>query len=297
MQHFDNRISMGEARDLLNRLELLTLYHDSWVSEFLRAIVCDELLAEENTSSTSHQTCRFGHWLEHEIHDALRETPIVSDIRLIHENMHTAFRNLLLAWQTEKRVSAADYDEANVKKMAFQLSVSTMQFMIYDYLFQVDPLTKTLNRTKLLSTLERERNRIFETGEQSSLAMVDIDFFKKVNDTYGHTMGDTVLIQVSLFLSTSLRPMDIIFRYGGEEFLVYLPGVGKKDAVAILDRIRINLAANHIALEMGEEIQITASFGVSPLDPQSEIALSVDKADQALYLAKNGGRNRVVWLD
>ncbi|MBF0401069.1 MAG: diguanylate cyclase [Magnetococcales bacterium] len=297
MPHFDNRISMGEARDLLNRLELLTLYHDEWVSGFLRSIICNEPPDTSCLAADSHRTCRFGHWLEQEIHDALRTAPIVSDIRLIHENMHAAYRKLLLTWQEDGRVLAKDYDEASVKKMAFQLSVSTMQFMIYDYLFQVDPLTKTLNRTKLLSTLERERNRISETGEKSAIAMVDIDFFKKVNDTYGHVVGDTVLVQVSLFLSTSLRPMDIIFRYGGEEFLLYLPGVGKKDAVTILDRIRVNLAENRILLETGNEICITASFGVSSLDPNTEIALSVDKADQALYMAKKGGRNRVVWLD
>ncbi|MEO5340335.1 MAG: diguanylate cyclase [Magnetococcus sp. MYC-9] len=297
MQHFDNRISTGEARELLNRLELLTLYHDGWLSSFLRAVVCGEPVEEEYVSCDSHQTCRFGHWLDHDIHEALRQSPIVSDIRLIHQSMHAAYRDLFLLWQAERRIPAHEYDEANVKKMAFQLSVSTLQFMIYDYLFQVDPLTKTLNRTKLLSTLERERNRIFETGEHSAIVMVDIDHFKRVNDTYGHSVGDTVLVQVALFLSTSLRPMDIIFRYGGEEFLVYLPGAAKKESLAVLERVRGNLFDNRIMLETGEELAITASFGVTSLDPNADIATSVEKADQALYLAKHGGRNRVVWLD
>ncbi|MBF0162641.1 MAG: diguanylate cyclase [Magnetococcales bacterium] len=297
MQQFDTPISTGEAREILNRLELLSLYHDDWISTFLRAVVCDEPLESTFIEENSHQTCRFGRWLEHDIHDALRQAPIVSDICLIHQRMHLAYRDLFLSWQAKRRISSAEYDEANVKKTAFHLSVSTLQFMIYDYLFQVDPLTKTLNRTKLLSTLERERNRICETGEQSTLAMIDIDHFKKINDTYGHVVGDAVLVQVALFLSTSLRPMDIIFRYGGEEFLVYLPGTGKKEAQAVLERVRANLFENRILLEGGQELQISASFGVSPLDPTAEIAVSVEKADQALYLAKNGGRNRVVWLD
>ncbi len=297
MAHFDSHISTGEARELLNRLELLTLYHDDWLSAFIRAIVCDEPLQSDFFSEDAHENCRFGHWLDHEIHESLRQSPIVCDIRLIHRSMHKAYRQLFLAWQQNRRLSAAEYDEANVKKTAFQLSVSTLQFMVYDYLFQVDPLTKTLNRTKLLSTLERERNRISETGELSVIVMVDIDYFKKINDTYGHVVGDSVLVQVALFLSSSLRPMDITFRYGGEEFLVYLPGTGEKEAVAVLERIRANLADNRVMIESGREIHITASFGATLLDPSTEIAHSIERADQAMYKAKQGGRNRVVWLD
>ncbi|MBF0185392.1 MAG: diguanylate cyclase [Magnetococcales bacterium] len=297
MAHFDSHISTGEARELLNRLELLTLYHDDWLSAFIRAIVCDEPLDADYFSEDAHLTCRFGQWLDQEIHESLRQTAIVSDIRLIHRSMHRAYRNLFLVWQQNRRLSALEYDEANVKKTAFQLSVSTLQFMIYDYLFQVDPLTKTLNRTKLLSTLERERNRISETGEQSVIVMVDIDYFKKINDTYGHVVGDTVLVQVALFLSSSLRPMDITFRYGGEEFLVYLPGAGEKEAVAILERIRTSLVENRIMIDAGREIHISASFGATLLDPTAEIAFSIEKADRALYKAKQMGRNRVVWLD
>ena len=296
MQHFDSRISTGEAREMFNHLELLTLYHDDWVSDLMRTIVCNEQFNEEYIARDAHQTCRFGYWLEHDIHDALRQSPIVNDIRLIHEKMHVAYRNLLMTWRVNKKISSDEYDEANVKKTAFNLSVGTLQFMIYDHLFQVDPLTKMLNRTKLLSTLERERNRISETGEQSAVVMVDIDYFKKVNDNHGHSVGDIVLVQVAMFLATSLRPMDIVFRYGGEEFLVYLPGVGKKKAVATMERIRINLFKDRILVGTGEEINISASFGVTSLDPRSEIACSIEKADQALYVAKRNGRNQVVWL-
>ena len=296
MQYF-KRVSVGEARDVLNHLDLLMLYHDDWVSNFMRAIICHERLGDEYIAVDSYDTCRFGRWLVNDMGESLRDVPIVSDIRLIHKNMHLAYRNIFLRWEKQKEISTADFDEANTKKTAFKLSVSTMQFMIYDYLFQVDPLTKTLNRTKLLSTLERERNRIAETKESCSIVMVDIDHFKVINDTYGHAAGDMVLVQTSLFLSSSLRPMDVIFRYGGEEFLMYLPNVAKTEALSILERVRENLAKNNVMIETGQNIKVTASFGVSALDPFVEISMSVDKADRALYIAKNNGRNQVVWVD
>ena len=296
MQYFKN-VSVGEARDVLNHLDLLMLYHDDWVSNFMRAIICNENMGDEYVAEDSHETCRFGYWLAHDLGESLRNLPITNDIRLIHKNMHSTYREIFLRWEKQKKISVKDYDEAAIKKTAFKLSVSTMQFMIYDYLFQVDPLTKTLNRTKLLSTLERERNRISETKESCSIAMVDIDHFKVINDTYGHIAGDMALVQTSLFFSSSLRPMDIIFRYGGEEFLMYLPSVGKKEALSLLNRVRKNLSENNIMIETGENIQVTASFGVTALDPDAEIFKSVNKADEALFVAKSRGRNQVVWAE
>lgn len=295
MRDFD-AISMGAARDILSHLDLLVLYHEEWESGFMRAMICNTHVSDEYLAVDAHETCRFGVWLYQDLHESLKNSNIVNDIKLIHRNMHLAFRDVFTSWKTHGSVSVQAYDEAHTKKMAFNLSVITMQSMIYDYLFQVDPLTKTLNRTKLLSTLERERNRIAETKEICSVVMVDIDHFKRINDTFGHAVGDTVLVQTSLFLSSSLRPMDILFRYGGEEFLMYLPSVGKTEALSALNRIRETLANNRQIVGESEDVTITASFGVTALDPLADIATSIDRADQALYEAKRRGRNQVVWL-
>ncbi|MEO5330637.1 MAG: diguanylate cyclase [Magnetococcus sp. YQC-5] len=291
------KFPFSEARDVLYQLDLMLFYHDEWFSNFTRGIICDQPLGDEYIAEDAYQACRFGQWLYGNIDAKVKQTLIVQDIELIHKNMHLKFRDCYLKWMTHKTDIKKEYDEALIKRTAFKLTVNTLQFMIYDYLLQTDPLTKTFNRTKLLSTLERERNRIEETGENCAVVMADIDHFKHVNDQYGHAVGDMVLVQTSVLLRNILRPMDLVFRYGGEEFLLYLPGVDKKAALIILDRLRARIAENSIMISEDKTINITISFGGSRLDPGAEIAESVRKADEALYLAKTGGRNRVEWVE
>ncbi len=286
-----------DARDVLYQIDLVMFYHDEWFSNFTKGIICAQPLDDEFIAEDAHEKCRFGQWLYSNMGSEPLQAAIVQDIELIHKNMHTKFRIFYNKWRKQKKSIKKEYEEALVKRTAFKLTVNTLQFMIYDHLLQTDPLTKTFNRTKLLSTLERERQRIEETGESCAVVMADIDFFKNVNDQYGHASGDMVLVQTSILLRNVLRPMDLLFRYGGEEFLLYLPSVDKKNAVATLDRLREKVAANPIIINNGQVIHVTLSFGVTRLDPTVEIAASVQKADEALYFAKISGRNRVEWMD
>jgi diguanylate cyclase len=290
-------LSLPEAMDILHQLDLLLLNHDEWFTDLTKSIILDEDISDEFISENPHKLCDFGKWFYNDFDQDLRNLPISQDIELIHRNMHSMFKEILETWKSEKKVSKNYYNEATVKRMAFRLTVNTLQFMIYDYLLQTDPLTKTLNRTKLLSTLERERNRISETGESCVIVMADIDYFKKVNDTYGHAVGDMALVQTALFFSSVLRPMDLVFRYGGEEFLIYMSNIDQNSALRTLDRIREEFSINKIMISTGKLIQITASFGVAKLNPNSDIASSIETADKALYKAKKNGRNRVEWMD
>ena len=291
------KLSMTEAMDILHQLDLLLLNHDEWFTELTQNLILDEPISNDLISESPHELCQFGKWFSNELDKNIKSESICMDIDLIHQSMHDIFRKILLVWIKEKKIDPSEYKEANVKRMAFKLTVNTFQFMIYDYLLQTDPLTKTLNRTKMLSALERERNRISGTGENCSVIMADIDFFKKVNDTYGHAVGDMVLVQTALFFSSVLRPTDLVFRYGGEEFLLYLSNLNKEATINTLNRICENFSKNKIMISTGKIINITASFGAAKLDPKAEIANSIENADKALYEAKRSGRNRVVWFD
>jgi diguanylate cyclase (GGDEF)-like protein len=151
-----------------------------------------------------------------------------------------------------------------------------------------DGLTGIANRLTFNQTLEREVSRAARAGEDMSLVLMDIDHFKKLNDTFGHQTGDDVLRRVAATLKATARIYDTPARYGGEEFGVILPRTSPEDAMMVADRLREAIGAS------GDDPGVTVSAGVAtfPLDAADPDAL-VGAADEALYASKRGGRNRV----
>lgn len=158
-----------------------------------------------------------------------------------------------------------------------------------------DPLTACLNRRAFFEVFEKEFVAARNRNTQISTIMCDIDHFKSINDTYGHSVGDQVIKKMADVVKETVRDNDHVCRYGGEEFCVLLPGLDKEQASRIAERIRANIeseAAQSLKLTGGGVI--TASFGVSDLDgkPQDLTEL-IDQADSALYVSKESGRNQV----
>jgi diguanylate cyclase (GGDEF)-like protein len=143
--------------------------------------------------------------------------------------------------------------------------------------------------------LYEEFSRAVRAGTPLSLLMFDIDHFKILNDTYGHSVGDKVLASVSKIALSSIREGDLLLRYGGEEFLCVLPGASQHDANIVAERIRIMVMDSKIKY-LEQEIKVTISMGVVTY-PQDSIYDSdqlIKLADEEMYVAKNTGRNRIV---
>ena len=155
-----------------------------------------------------------------------------------------------------------------------------------------DSLTGLYNHTHTLQLLEDARFRAERDGQPLSFAMIDIDFFKKVNDTYGHPMGDRVIKSLALFLKQRLRKSDHIGRYGGEEFAVVMPDTDADSARRVLDDIRQRFAEIQFSAQP-HDLSCTFSCGIAQLAPQLDSKLLSQQADLALYVAKHGGRNQV----
>jgi diguanylate cyclase (GGDEF)-like protein len=158
-----------------------------------------------------------------------------------------------------------------------------------------DSLTGIYNRRYINEKLPLEITGAQLTGKDISVIMTDIDFFKRVNDTYGHLCGDRTLKKYAKILSQSLsRDIDWVARFGGEEFLICLPGVSKERAIEVAEKMRSKL--ENSTLDCGQnKIKITASFGVFTGSPQMKYSMNdmIKYADAKLYEAKNNGRNRV----
>jgi two-component system, cell cycle response regulator len=157
-----------------------------------------------------------------------------------------------------------------------------------------DPLTGIWNRRAILDVLGNELARSRREGLSLAVAIADIDHFKRINDTYGHLVGDTALCEAASRMRAQLRPYDAIGRYGGEEFLIVLPGCTSQDAFKLAERLRIGVSQEPVSIP-GGTIEVMCSLGVAASDMivVLEPTALIQAADSALYRAKAGGRNRV----
>jgi two-component system, cell cycle response regulator len=157
-----------------------------------------------------------------------------------------------------------------------------------------DFLTNLLNRSEIISALEREFSRSEREAKPATVILADIDHFKSVNDSYGHAVGDDVLKEIAQRLKTDLRPYDVVGRYGGEEFLLILPGCDVEAGRRRADRIRALIEKNPIHIP-GGDIPVTVSMGVTvtSCDPEESVCEVLQRADVSMYAAKKNGRNRV----
>lgn len=156
-----------------------------------------------------------------------------------------------------------------------------------------DPLTRALNRRFLPSILSREIGIANDNDSPLSILVLDVDHFKRVNDQWGHQVGDKVLRQVASILNDHVRPSDFVFRYGGEEFLVALVETDLTQAGAIAERIRQALADHAFQSGSGQQLRATASIGIAGHEGHPDQDYLIKKADDALYRAKQNGRNRI----
>ena len=170
--------------------------------------------------------------------------------------------------------------------------------MHLEKMVSIDRLTQLHNRNHYDSQLPLEMERAIRNRKNLAFLIMDVDDFKRINDRYGHDTGDAVLKLIATVTRDHLRKIDLLFRYGGEEFIVLLPGAGKEPAARTAERIREVVSKAKHKLEDGREIGVTVSIGgcIFPNDGQKELDL-FRKADSALYISKREGKNKVTFYE
>ncbi|MFN3398040.1 MAG: diguanylate cyclase, partial [Sulfurimicrobium sp.] len=182
-----------------------------------------------------------------------------------------------------KRVKAAEEKVRLLEKELDQVSELVHQ----------DHLTGTLNRRGMDDAFQRELSRADRLNASLCVSLLDIDHFKRLNDTYGHETGDEALIHLVRVIKEALRPSDVVARFGGEEFVIILPDTGMNEAVNVMTRVQRHLTRNFF-MHDNQRLLITFSAGVALRGPGESAESMIARADQALYQAKEAGRNRVV---
>jgi diguanylate cyclase (GGDEF)-like protein len=192
--------------------------------------------------------------------------------------------------------------QGNVHDISARLQVQAerVRAMQFEQLSITDPLTNIYNRRIFDEIIIKEWERAKRSQSLLTIVLFDIDHFKKVNDTYGHLIGDDALKNLANFCLLNMRSMDIFARYGGEEFIILMPDTDFDSAYQSIERLRTKIVETPLAITEAKDIFITISAGIAIWNGQEQIDIPtlLDRADQALYKSKQTGRNKVtIWKE
>lgn len=290
-------IGTDELHEMLTQLRRAIASHEQWFSDLGRTVICRLPLDPRDLAEDPHRQCDFGHWYYGHANQQLHQHPDLVDIELAHRRMHELGRRFLFTLSPEGAGSPDHYDAFCEAVNSLHETMHALKHEIEDSLYRRDALTGAENRVGMLGALRDSRELVRRNVQVSTVAILDLDHFKAVNDTYGHLAGDRVLVALVQNMQQHLRPYDRVFRYGGEEFLIFLPATDLPTAHGIAERMRLDI--EQLAIDTGspEKIQITASFGISNLAGDCAVEESVRRADSALFAAKHAGRNRTCLWD
>lgn len=194
----------------------------------------------------------------------------------------------------DRRLATGDVAAFVRDATALERDLRRLSSAVWSRLADIDPLTGLGNRSAMLRRLAIEIERHQRARQPCSVAVLDLDRFKDVNDTYGHLAGDTVLRSIASLLAASVRPYDAVFRFAGDEFLICFPNADLRTAWAVAQRLRLRIAGWSIPVGKQQAITATISIGIAPLHPDGTVEHAVERADAALYAAKRRGRDCVV---
>ncbi|MFZ2268751.1 MAG: sensor domain-containing diguanylate cyclase [Azonexus sp.] len=272
--------------------------HLEWVARLVESVSARD---PAGMPELDPSRCQFGSWLNGDGAKLIRDKSHISQIRKLHEALHHVVSEVGEI-MSHRRASGPTYallKKAETYSLELGNEISLLNSIVIMSVYNKDPLTGFLNRRFLDRVLINQMEIAKATESAFSVIMFDIDHFKKLNDKHGHNTGDRALEHIATIVRETLRQSDLVFRYGGEEFLLVAPSTSNIQAHLLAEKLRQRLQDNPLPGE--PPIPISASFGVTEIAPASyavvDTALVRDviaECDGKLYAAKRRGRNRVV---
>ena len=286
----------GDILKILRDLGVGLTNHSNWLKRLHRSIICCCDLPEDDLADDAHYRCKFGKWYYGDIEARLKASPLFEEVGVLHQRVHEEARNLLCSRKSGTEIPIEDYDRFIDVAQEFRVAVQNLQFSMFSQVCAVDHLTGVWNRHAMSYKLAQEQDRVRRSGQPCAIALIDFDYFKSINDRYGHLAGDEVLKVTIEFFTSKMRSYDLIFRFGGEEFLFAFPETGLDMATELLERLREEVKRLPITLSNGEVLNVTISVGLAQMDRHTNEQDIIQLADNALMSAKLAGRDCVhVW--
>lgn len=285
--------AFSESLHSLGELDHAIEGHFAWLRGICRVVLQGAPPVPEELAEDAHHRCTFGRWYHGCLQEPLRQHAIFAELGSHHHQLHEEASRLLAATPAGASVDPELLMRFLDRVVAFNGNARRLHSEVITDLALRDPLTGAFNRHSMRQHLEAEWARFERLGQPCALAIVDLDHFKAVNDHFGHAVGDTALRQLADRIGRQLRRYDRLFRVGGEEFLVCLPGTSSDALPLALERLRRIAQAVELSSPEGAPVRLTVSIGAARFAQGSDIEDSLRRADAALYTAKRKGRNRV----
>jgi diguanylate cyclase (GGDEF)-like protein len=291
-------IQPATLRSTLEQLEQAVQDHLEWHAQLLRVIVCELPGDPNDLVARAHHVCRFGRWYYERTAPELSDVATFVAIGIEHRHVHDIAFRILCDSAAGRPVERALFDELVATSVRLRGELDLFKRELQAALRSRDPLTGALDRDQALPELRRWRTTLGPGGEPWCIVLMDVDRLEAVNGQYGYPIGDALLAESARLLQEMLRPGDKVFRYGGDEFLITLPGADLPEAKGIAAGLRDGLAGRELFVAgVGTTLRVTASFGIAQLEPDIRLEDCIDHAAQALLLAKAAGGNRAISWD
>lgn len=303
-------ISKSVLQDIFNRKKLPwpDLYAESfWDLAYLKKY--DDLLLEKSSDQcvTNEQQEYFVKQAELILSDFLESVDLLNEATCtcseeisepVKALINRAKTDSVLAEDLKKIILYSRKLESSLEDTKKRLENNALRISELKQEIRLDDLTMTFNRKAMIADLNKEIEQAKRYGHPLSILMADIDHFKKINDEYGHQIGDLILVNISKIMKDCIRQADSLYRYGGEEFLVTLPHIDIEGARKMSKRLCRMIESYSFVLRKGTlRLSVTVSIGITQMkDNEISISSFIERADDAMYVAKKNGRNQVAWF-
>lgn len=287
-------------KELSSNLKSNLDIHLKKMIELFKIIVCNHKIdnLENMLMRHSYDNCDITHMLNAILNSKIKniddKKEKILDFEEHHKRLHGLLEELLTEYKTVKTINEKTYEDFAIVEFQFIQKLTALVIESENYEKNFDGLTNIFNRRYFFEKVDYDFSKARRTRTDFTIVMADIDYFKKINDGYGHQIGDEVLIKISKIFIEHIRAYDVVARYGGEEFIFFIYS-DAKETVTIINRIKNIIEAEIMEINT-HTIKVTCSFGVAQDRGELSIRELVSLADKALYEAKDNGRNHIVTI-